>query len=153
MLSETVPKFLLPSIIFILASVIAFSTGTSYGTMGILMPLAIPLANAIGQNAGLVSGDLHSYIVMAIGAVLTGAIFGDHCSPISDTTILSSMGAGCDHVDHVKTQLIYALVVAVISILFGYIPAGLGLPIVVVLPLGMLAVFATLRIFGKKVTN
>lgn len=153
LLSETVPKSILPSIIFILASVIAFSTGTSYGTMGILMPLAIPLANAIGNNAGLVSVDLHSYIVMAIGAVLTGAIFGDHCSPISDTTILSSMGAGCDHVDHVRTQLVYALTVAGLSILFGYLPAGFGLPVVIVLPLGMISVFATLKIFGKKVTD
>jgi len=151
MLSDTVPKFLLPSIIFTLASIIAFSTGTSYGTMGILMPLAIPLANAIGSNAGLIGNDLHSYIVVSVGAVLTGAIFGDHCSPISDTTILSSMGAGCDHVDHVKTQLIYAIAIAILSILFGYLPAGLGLPVYIILPIGIISVFALLKIFGKDV--
>ncbi len=151
LLSDTVPKFLLPSIIFILASVIAFSTGTSYGTMGILMPLAIPLANAIGINASLAGNDLHTYIVVSVGAVLTGAIFGDHCSPISDTTILSSMGAGSDHVDHVKTQLLYAVVVAVISVIFGYIPAGLGLPVYLILPAGIVATWAVIRFYGKPI--
>ena len=90
-------------------------------------------------------------MVLNVGAVLTGAIFGDHCSPISDTTILSSMGSACDHIDHTKTQLIYAVAVALISILFGYIPAGLGLPVLLVLPMGVLAVFATVRVFGKRV--
>ncbi|OQY41943.1 MAG: sodium:proton antiporter, partial [Fusobacteriia bacterium 4572_74] len=128
-LAGSIPKGLLPSIIFILGSTIAFSTGTSYGTMGILMPLAIPLANAIGGGAGLSGETLSSYIVMNIGAVLTGAIFGDHCSPISDTTILSSMGAECDHIEHVKTQIIYALAVGTITVLFGYLPVGMGISI------------------------
>jgi transporter, NhaC family (TC 2.A.35) len=142
-LSDAIPSWLLPSIIFILGSLISFATGTSYGTMGILMPLAIPLAFAVDPT--------HGYVVLNVGAVLTGAIFGDHCSPISDTTILSSMGSACDHIDHTKTQLIYAVTVASISILFGYIPAGLGLPVSVVLPMGVLAVFATVRVFGKRV--
>lgn len=141
-LSNTIPKFLLPSIIFILGSIISFATGTSYGTMGILMPLAIPLAHAISPDP--------NFVVASVGAVLTGAIFGDHCSPISDTTILSSMGSGCDHIDHVKTQLWYALTVGVITVLFGYIPAGLGLPIFIVLPVAMLAVWATVYFFGKS---
>ncbi len=141
-LSSTIPKFLLPSIIFILGSIISFATGTSYGTMGILMPLAIPLAHAISPDA--------TFIVANVGAVLTGAIFGDHCSPISDTTILSSMGSGCDHIDHVKTQLWYSLTVGAITILFGYIPAGLGLPIFIVLPVAMVAVWATVYFFGKS---
>ncbi|MBU5676009.1 Na+/H+ antiporter NhaC family protein [Alkaliphilus sp. MSJ-5] len=141
-LSSTIPKFLLPSIIFILGSIISFATGTSYGTMGILMPLAIPLAHAISPDA--------TFIVASVGAVLTGAIFGDHCSPISDTTILSSMGSGCDHIDHVKTQLWYSLTVGAITILFGYIPAGLGLPIFIVLPVAMVAVWATVYFFGKS---
>jgi len=144
-LSDALPAFLLPSIIFILGSIISFATGTSYGTMGILMPLAIPLAHALTPDA--------SYVVINVGAVLTGAIFGDHCSPISDTTILSSMGSACDHIDHVKTQLAYAVTVALISILFGYLPAGLGLPIPVVLPLGLVAVAATVRIFGKRLSE
>lgn len=140
-LSDAIPQFLLPSIIFILGSVISFATGTSYGTMGILMPLAIPLSNAMSTDP--------SFIVASVGAVLTGAIFGDHCSPISDTSILSSMGAGSDHVDHVKTQLWYAITVGIISVVFGYIPTGLGMPIYIVLPLGMIAVWVVVRFFGK----
>lgn len=142
-LSNSIPKFLLPTLIFILGAIISFSTGTSFGTMGILMPLTIPLAFAISPENG--------YVIMSAGAVLTGAIFGDHCSPISDTTILSSMGAACDHIDHTKTQIYYALVVAAITIIFGYIPVGLGLPVIVVLPLAIIAVFAVVYAFGKKV--
>lgn len=141
-LSGSIPQFLLPSIIFILGAIISFSTGTAYGTMGILMPLAIPLSHSISPDMG--------YIVVCTSAVLTGAIFGDHCSPISDTTILSSMGAGCDHIDHVKTQIPYALFIAVITIVFGYIPAGFGLPLFVILPISTLAIIITLRVIGKR---
>ncbi|MDK2917669.1 MAG: hypothetical protein PWQ37_402 [Candidatus Petromonas sp.] len=144
-LSDTIPAFLLPSIIFILGSVISFATGTSYGTMGILMPLAIPLAYAISPEQG--------YVIMSAGAVLTGAIFGDHCSPISDTTILSSMGSACDHIEHTKTQLFYAITVASISILFGYIPVGLGMPIYVVLPIALLVIVGVVHFFGKSVKD
>ncbi len=97
--------------------------------MGILMPLAIPLAYSLNPDM--------SYVIVSTSAVLTGAIFGDHCSPISDTTILSSMGAGCNHIDHVNTQMPYAIFTAVITIVFGYIPAGLGLPIYIVLPVAI----------------
>lgn len=142
-LSSAIPKFLLPSIIFVLGSIISFATGTSYGTMGILMPLAIPLAHAVSPDA--------SFVIVNIGAVLTGAIFGDHCSPISDTTILSSMGSGCNHIDHVNTQIWYSLAIGGITILFGYIPAGLGLPIYIVLPVAMVAVWALLHFFGQSV--
>ena len=135
--------FLLPGIIFILGAVISFATGTSYGTMGILMPLAIPLAFSISPD--------HGYIVMAVGAVLTGAIFGDHCCPISDTTILSSMGAACDHIDHTRTQFGYALVVSAISIVFGYILTGLGVPVGIALILGIAAMFILLKVVGKSV--
>lgn len=141
-LSGAIPAFLLPSIIFVLGSIISFSTGTAYGTMGILMPLAIPLAHSINPEMG--------YVVVSTSAVLTGAIFGDHCSPISDTTILSSMGAGCDHIEHVKTQMPYAIYVASCTILFGYIPAGFGLPVFVVLPLAMFAVGFGLRFIGRR---
>ncbi|MGL4773114.1 MAG: Na+/H+ antiporter NhaC family protein [Clostridium sp.] len=143
LLSDSIPIFLLPSIIFILGAVISFATGTAYGTMGILMPLAIPLAHAINPDMG--------YVIMSTSAVLTGAIFGDHCSPISDTTILSSMGAGCDHIDHVKTQMWYALFVAGITILFGYIPVGLGLPVYIVLPLSLVAMTAIIFLIGKPI--
>jgi len=152
-LAETTPQVILPSAIFILGSIISFSTGTSYGTMGILMPLAIPLASAVGIHTGLEGDDLHSYIVLNIGAVLTGAIFGDHCSPISDTSILSSMGASCDHMDHVSTQLYYAIFVGIIAIVFGYIPASFGVSAYILLPLGMLAIALFVRFYGKPYTN
>ena len=143
LLSGSLPPFILPSLIFVLGAIISFATGTSYGTMGILMPLAIPLAYSINPEM--------SYIIVATSAVLTGAIFGDHCSPISDTTRLSSMGAGCNHIDHVRTQMPYAIFVAVITIVFGYIPAGFGLPVYVVLPIAFVAMFIGIQIFGKSV--
>lgn len=153
LLSDSVPKFLLPTIIFVLASIISFSTGTSYGTMGILMPLAIPLANAVGINASLNEVQLANYIVIAVSAVLTGAILGDHCSPISDTTILSSMGASCEHLAHTRTQLVYALSVGGIAIIFGYIPVSLGLNVWISLIIGIFSVWALLRFYGKSVKN
>ncbi|EAU00444.1 Na+/H+ antiporter NhaC family protein [Campylobacter curvus] len=151
LLSQSTPKIILPASIFILGSFISFSTGTSYGTMGILMPLAIPLASAVGANSGLAGDALHAYMIVNISAVLTGAIFGDHCSPISDTTILSSMGAGCNHIDHVQTQMPYALSVCAISIVVGYLPVALGLSIWIALPLGLLATALFVRFVGQKV--
>ncbi|WP_035054523.1 Na+/H+ antiporter NhaC family protein [Carnobacterium pleistocenium] len=143
LLSDTMPAFLLPSIIFVLGSVISFATGTSYGTMGILMPLTIPLAAALSPDP--------EFVIMSAGAVLTGAIFGDHCSPISDTTILSSMGAGVNHMEHVKTQMPYALLVGFITILFGFLPVGLGLPIGIVLPVSMIVIVLAVYFFGKPI--
>ena len=148
-LSDSTPQFILPTIIFVLGSIISFSTGTSYGTMGILMPLTIPLASAVGIHTGLEGDELHTYIVLNIGAVLTGAIFGDHCSPISDTTILSSMASSCNHMDHVSTQLYYALFVGVVAILFGFLPAAFGVPVYILLPLGLLVVYLVIRFYGK----
>ena len=144
LLSDTLPAFLLPTVIFLLGAVISFATGTSYGTMGILMPLAIPLATAMDPGNA-------DFIVMSAGAVLTGAIFGDHSSPISDTTILSSMGAGSNLLDHVKTQLPYAVAIAVVSVLFGYLPTAFGMNVFIVLPIGFLVVIAVVFLLGKKV--
>ena len=149
LLSDSTPQFILPSIIFILGSIISFSTGTSYGTMGILMPLTIPLANAVGIHTGLEGTELHNYIVLNIGAVLTGAIFGDHCSPISDTSILSSMAASCDHMDHISTQIYYALFVGAVAVLFGYLPAAFGVPVYILLPVGLLVIVLVIRFYGK----
>ncbi|WP_314350070.1 Na+/H+ antiporter NhaC family protein [Campylobacter showae] len=151
LLSQSTPKIVLPAAIFMLGSFISFSTGTSYGTMGILMPLAIPLASAVGMHSGLEGDALHAYMIVNISAVLTGAIFGDHCSPISDTTILSSMGAGCNHIDHVQTQMPYALTVCAISIFAGYFPIALGLSIWIVLPLGLLVTALVVRFVGQRV--
>ena len=143
-LSSTIPAFIVPTLIFVLGALISFATGTSYGTMSILMPLAIPLAWAIS------SGDM-SFTIVCTSGVLTGAIFGDHCSPISDTTILSSMGTSCNHIDHVSTQMYYAIFVAVITICVGYIPAGLGVPFYFSLPVGIVLLYVGLKILGEKV--
>lgn len=97
---------LLPLLIFLIAMVIAFSTGSSWGSMAILTPIAVPLAFNIGDI---------TLVSMAIGAIFSGSIFGDHCSPISDTTVMASIFSGSDHVAHVKTQIPYALVPAVVS--------------------------------------
>ena len=145
LLSDTLPPVLLPSLIFILGSIISFATGSAYGTMGILMPLAVPLAFSLNPDI--------AYIVVSTSAVLTGAIFGDHCSPISDTTILSSMGAGCNHIAHVRTQMPYALFVGGITIVCGYIPAALGVPAYIILPLALLIMFIIIQLIGKKVDD
>lgn len=143
-LSGTLPAFIVPSLIFVLGAIISFSTGTAYGTMSILMPLAIPLGWAVS------SGDM-SFTIVCTSGVLTGAIFGDHCSPISDTTILSSMGTSCNHIDHVRTQIFYSVFVAAIAILLGYLPAGLGVPWYICIPVGIVAMFIGLRVLGEKV--
>ena len=117
------------------------------------MPLAIPLADAIAKVNNLEGASLHNYIVITVSAVLTGAIFGDHCSPISDTTILSSMGASCDHLAHTRTQLVYSLVVAIIAVVFGYIPVSLGVNVWVTLAIGTASIWGILRFYGKSVKN
>jgi len=120
-LADRISPQLFPAILFIVASTTSFATGTSWGTMAILIPTAIPIAFALdGQTYGLTT-------MISLGAVLDGAIFGDHCSPISDTTIISSTASSCDLMKHVRTQLPYSLLVAVIALIFGYIPCALGL--------------------------
>jgi len=120
-LAGRVPSYLFPPILFLVASLTSFATGTSYGTMAILMPTAIPIAYTIdGQAYGLTT-------MISLGAVLDGSIFGDHCSPISDTTIMSSIASSCNLIDHVRTQLPYSLFVATLALLFAYLPSALGL--------------------------
>lgn len=118
---------LLPVVVFILAAAVSFATGTSWGTMAILMPLVYPLGVELPASAGLTGQVAVSIHLASISAVLAGAVWGDHCSPISDTTIMSSLASGADHVDHVKTQMPYALSVGTVAMICGYIPAGYGL--------------------------
>jgi len=106
LLSEQLPYWLLPVILQLMAMLIAFSTGTSWGTFAIAFPLAMPLAWAIAQNAGIANPEL--FMVVCFATVLNGSVYGDQCSPISDTTILSSMTTGCDMMDHVKSQIVPA---------------------------------------------
>jgi len=142
--TDTLPIALLPFLVFMISCIVAFATGTSWGTMAIMMPLAIPLAHAF------TGGDINRILLSTLGAVLTGSIFGDHCSPISDTTIMSSMASAADHIDHVKTQLPYALTTAVVAIALGYIPAGLGLHPIISIALGLAALWAILKFYGKS---
>jgi Na+/H+ antiporter NhaC len=115
----------LPIVLFFTSALIAFATGTSYGTMAILLPNVVVLAHQIGSDAafgGSAASGGPLLMVLTIGAVLEGSIFGDHCSPISDTTVLSSLGSRCDHLAHVATQMPYALVVMATSAVCGYLP-------------------------------
>jgi Na+/H+ antiporter NhaC len=111
---------LLPALVFVISALVSFATGSSWGTMGILFPLVVPLAHkmAPGQEAVMLG---------TISSILAGSVWGDHCSPISDTTIMSSMASSCDHIDHVRTQIPYALVVGGTCLLFGDLACGLGL--------------------------
>lgn len=115
------PLWALPTVVFIVAAAISFATGTSWGTFAIMIPVAMPIAIALAEKIG---ANLLNSALVTVGASIGGAIFGDHCSPISDTTILSSTGAGCPHLEHVATQLPYAIFVMVVSAV-GYLIAGI----------------------------
>lgn len=118
------PLALLPVMVFLISCVLSFSTGTSWGTFAIMIPLTMPIAVGLGEAAGLTGNSLLTATLVPIGAILGGAIFGDHSSPISDTTVLSSTGAGVPHLEHVATQVPYAVFVAVCA-LFGHLIGGL----------------------------
>ncbi|MCB9638942.1 MAG: Na+/H+ antiporter NhaC family protein [Myxococcales bacterium] len=120
MLQSSLRPEWIPLLVFFMAAIISFATGTSWGTMGILLPTAAPLAYAMGGMPTL---------ILSVGAVLDGSIFGDHCSPLSDTTLFSSAAAACDHVDHVKTQVPYALTVMMVAAFAGYLAVAYGLHI------------------------
>ena len=150
-LDELLPVALVPTTIFILAAATAFATGTSWGTMGIFYPIVVPLVWQILSVNGVADPE-HFYILYSsIACVLCGAVWGDHCSPISDTTIMSSMASGCDHIDHVTTQLPYALVVASIALLLGTLPTGFGVPAWLMILIGIATVVSSVLILGKKV--
>jgi len=144
----------LPVILFVLSGAIAFATGSSWSTMSILLPLVVGLSFALGERYGAAHpGEMDGYMLMvlSIGAVLEGSIFGDHCSPISDTTVLSSVASASDHIDHVRTQAPYALLTMVVAIAAGYLPAAaFGLHPVWSLTGGALLLWIGLRILGER---
>lgn len=117
------PIGILPAILFVLSAVISFATGTSWGTFGIMIPIAMPIVTGLVSGLGMDQADLVNASMISISAVIGGAVFGDHASPISDTTILSSTGASCPHLEHVATQMPYAIFVAVCSFI-GFIVGG-----------------------------
>ncbi len=140
---------LLPALVFVVSAAMAFATGTSWTTMAIMLPLVIPLTVSLGGGASFDGGAHYSILLGAISSVLAGAIFGDHCSPISDTTVLSSMASGCDHIDHVRTQLPYAVLVAGVSLVLGDLGTAYGLPNWIALALGVGILFLVLRFYGR----
>lgn len=144
------PSWSFPVATFILAAIVAFATGSSWGTMAILYPLMLPTLWNIGLVEGLEETALISLFYSTVSAILTGAVMGDHCSPISDTTILSATASSCNHLDHVRTQMPYALTVGVVSIFLGYLPEALGMPVWVLYPLGIGTLYLILRKFGKR---
>ena len=152
-LGNSLPAAALPAVIFVLAAFTAFSTGSSWGAMGILLPLVLPLCWAIMSMEGLTAGEDYFILYSSVSGVLAGAVWGDHCSPISDTTVMSSLSAGCDHIEHVRTQLPYALLAGAAALGAGTLPTSFGLP----WWLGMLAAAAVtmvgLRLLGESVED
>lgn len=146
----SVSPFLLPFLTYIFAALISFSTGSSWGTMAIIYPLILPASWKIGLENGL---DHDMMLVMfhnVVASVLAGAVFGDHCSPISDTTILSSLSSQCNHISHVQTQMPYAITVGLVALFIGVLPAGLGWPVWISYLLGIPMMYFIIRLKGKK---
>jgi Na+/H+ antiporter NhaC len=147
LLSDQLDARWLPGIVFAMAAFTAFATGTSWGVMGILLPIVIPLVWATAQVQGI---DAPMPLIYgSVSAVLAGAVMGDHCSPISDTTILSSVATSCDLVDHVRTQLPYALVVGAVSLFCGLLPTGYGVPWYIALLIAMAVLFGLHRLLSS----
>ncbi len=144
LLVGNIPLVFLPALVFLVACVTSFTTGTSWGTMAILIPVIGPVAFQLENGTyGLIT-------MMSLGAVLDGAIFGDHCSPISDTTILSSSASQCDLMQHVRTQIPYSILGASIALACGYLPVAVGLGWFASLVLGILALVAVFFLFGTR---
>ncbi len=144
------PAFLLPAITFLIAAVVSFSTGSSWGTMAILYPLILPASWLLTKEYGMSYDESLHIFYGVVRAVITGSVFGDHCSPISDTTILSSMASSCKHIDHVRTQLPYATIVAGVALVIGIVPGGLGISPWILYPVSFFALWIIVKQFGKK---
>lgn len=143
------PLALVPAIVFVLSALIAFATGTSWGTFAIMIPIVMPIAVGLSASKGLSDAGTLNATLICVSAVLGGAVFGDHASPISDTTILSSTGAGCPHLEHVATQFPYALTVAACAFL-GFVVGGFTLSAVAAWITSLIC-FALAMIFLPKI--
>jgi Na+/H+ antiporter NhaC len=144
----------IPMLSFLLAALISFATGTSWGVMAILMPIVIPIAYILpAADSTIAASTQQAIFISTIASVLAGATFGDHCSPISDTTIMSSMACGADHIDHVKTQLPYALLGGSISLMVGYIPVGFGINSYLLLGIGVIIIILFVRFLAKPIND
>ena len=140
---------LLPAVVFIIAAFLGFATGTSWGTFSILLPIVIPVFSGGTPAVDLTVGDLNNNLLMiSIAATLGGAVMGDHCSPISDTTIMASSGAQCYHLNHVATQLPYAVTVAVVAFVNYIITAFIQVPFIC-LPIAIVSMVVVMLVIGK----
>jgi len=151
MISDSVSVYLVPALTFLISALVAFSTGSSWGTMAILYPLMLPLSWKISTESGMTYDQSLSIFHNTVACVLAGAVLGDHCSPISDTTILSSLASSCNHIRHVKTQMPYALTVGSVALFFGIIPASMGVPFLICLPVALFILYLIVRYFAKEV--
>jgi Na+/H+ antiporter NhaC len=143
---------ILPALVFVLAALTAFATGSSWGVMGIVMPLVVPLSWAVLAANNMAGDPAHMHLFYsAIAAVLAGAVWGDHCSPISDTTILSSLASGCDHIDHVRTQIPYAGLVGLVAVVFGTVLVAYAWPWWIGMLVGLGALAGLLWVLGRPV--
>lgn len=151
LLKISLSPVIVPALTFILAALIGFSTGTSWGTMAILYPLILPASWMLCQDQGFSVAATMPLFYNVVASVMAGAVMGDHCSPISDTTIMSSMASGCNHLQHVKTQMPYALTVGSVALLIGVLPTALGLPSWLAFVVAIATLVIVVRFVGKKV--
>ncbi|HHG84218.1 MAG TPA: Na+/H+ antiporter NhaC family protein [Bacteroidetes bacterium] len=153
LLGGNISPYLLPLITFLLAAVVSFSTGSSWGTMAILYPLIIPAVWEVSLSTGLPPETILPLLHNTVACVLAGSVLGDHCSPISDTTILSSLASSCHHIDHVRTQMPYALTVGAVSVIAGTLPGAYGVPFWVTLPVCIGILYGIVHFIGKPVPD
>jgi len=148
-LGHLASPLIFPATVFAFAALVAFSIGTSWGTMSILIPILVPFAHELD------GGQMGTTTIITLAAILDGAVFGDHSSPISDTTIMSSVATSCDHIHHVRTQLPYALTIGALALISGYLPAAFGLPPVVswLAAVVIMIFFALMASFRKTAAN
>lgn len=150
-ISGNVPYWLVPAMTFVLAALVAFSTGSSWGTMAILYPLMLPLSWAVCQTEGCPPDVAHSIFFHVVSAVLAGSVLGDHVSPISDTTILSSLSTSVNHMAHVNTQMPYALTVGAVAVVLSVVSAAFSISSLLLLPVGVVVLYGVVRAVGKVV--
>jgi len=153
LLVGNVAPIYLPLITFIVSTLVAFSTGSSWSTMAIVYATLLPAVYLTCMEAGMPTPELLEIFYNTVSCVLAGAVLGDHCSPISDTTILSSLASGCNHLAHVRTQMPYALVVGVVAIVLGTLLSSIGVPIWLCYALALIVLFLVVKLFGKSVAN
>jgi len=149
-LQLSISPYIIPAITFILAALVAFSTGSSWGTMAILYPLLLPSTWLITSESGLDYQASMAIFYNVVSAVLAGSVLGDHCSPISDTTILSSLASSCNHIEHVRTQLPYAITAGAVAIFAGTLPAAYGVHPAILFPLGIILLIGITYLFGRR---